>query len=322
MQRDESRLASLARQYDWLRARGESHEDSLAHLHSNIDQDHQALLQRLLNTTSDSATTSPRALNHAQDPLIGDMLGSLGHVLDHASTPLQRSALVMGGAALNAHFSQIGATLREQAITRYSYMTYVCLAGLIVSTIYAMYVQPNMEFMRGLMANAGGTKQTALFDLGMYGYPVLFLILFAISGLVYVLSLRSSYRLGSAKAFAAPLHRLPGLRSLNRMLNHYVSLCLYALYRNSDFSSEQSRKMALKNQDDVAPDVLESLSLAETLGTHDQELDYQRGIAQSTLETTIDKTTSTWHRGFTVVVALVTLAMLMDYYGQLFFGYS
>ena len=309
MQHDEARLKSLARQYNWLRQRGESHAEALNNLQQNSGEAYQPVLNRLA-TTQQSATS---------DPFIANQLGELSAVLDRTKADTsQRSALLLGALVLGDQLKEIGSHIREKIITRYSYMILLCSMGFLVSTTYVVYVYPQMKGMWSLLGAPAPLELSPFYHLGLLGYPLIFLILAAMTALLYFFAIKSSYELGSGKNFAAPMHFMPGIAGLNRALKSYLYVGLQQLYTRGGFSAAQSSELADAMISNSNQEQREAFTVARKLDTLENEIAYQQEQSRSTVESALERASTLWNRILTAITAVIIFLMITDYYRPLF----
>lgn len=310
MKRDAQNLKTLARQYGWMRSRGDSHDQALASLSHLGGTEFQRLLNRLASVQQGFTST---------DPFVTDQLGALASVLDRSDADgAQRSALLLGALGLSDEISEIGKRLRQTLVTRYTYMMVICVVGLCVSSVYAVYVYPQLSAMPSLFGPSTKISQSALYDLGILGYPVVFLALFALTALTYFLSLRSSYELGSGKNFAAPLHRLPGISTLNEALRSYLYMGIRQLGARSGLGAAHAAQLAESIVSGPTADQEQALQIAEKLDTLEKELEYQRSQTTADVEHATRKAASLWNGALTAITAIIIFTMITDYYRPLF----
>ena len=309
MQQDEARLRHLARQYNWLRQRGDSHAEALTQLQNECDDSYRSLLTRLAATRHGVAA----------EPFIANQLGGLSRVLDQSDIePEQRPALLMAALVLGDQLRDIGAEIRQSLVTRYSYMTVLCLVGLIVSCVYVFHVYPQMVSINSMLTTAMPVELSPLYHLGLFGYPLIFLILSGLSVLMYGLSLKSSYALGSGKDFAAPVHFLPGVSAINSALKQFLSTGLQQLFVRSGLSPAKSADLSRHAVSVDNPSQDNALKLAMKLDTVENEFSYQLEESRRRVDSAIDHASSLWNKIVTAVTAIVLFLMITDYYRPIF----
>ncbi|MEM7083170.1 MAG: hypothetical protein AAF465_10580 [Pseudomonadota bacterium] len=301
---EHTRFDAITRQYSWLREKGHSHVAAITQLSEKGDSETLAILSKIETIVRSESST---------DEFLALQLGDLTQVLDASPAASgDRAAGYLAARSLISDLDRIGATLRTLLLPRFAYLGLVCFVALIVSTIFASSVLPNLQIV--YQRSPVDIPDSVISAMGMTGYPLISLLLLALVAGLYGVLHQSTYSLSTLRDFGRPFHRTPGLSRINSALARIVGVGMMRIGSRTGLELEDSYELMRQriNWDD--DDFKDALDVAWQTDVIENEIAYQRRSAEEALDSAVQFFVRVVSTILTFSILIMIGAMVIDYY--------